>query len=29
VTLVDIVVRDKDPATEPVPSVLFPASDVE
>jgi predicted PurR-regulated permease PerM len=29
VTLVDIVVRDKDPATEPVPSVLFPASDLE
>ena len=29
VTLVDIVVRDKDPAAEPVPSVLFPASDVE
>jgi predicted PurR-regulated permease PerM len=29
VTLVDIVVRDKDPAAEPVPAVLFPASDVE
>ena len=29
VTLVDIVVRDKDPATEPVPSVLFPANDLE
>jgi predicted PurR-regulated permease PerM len=28
-TLVDIVVRDKDPATEPVPSVLFPAKDLE
>jgi predicted PurR-regulated permease PerM len=29
VTLLDIVVRDKDPATEPVPSVLFPAKDLE
>jgi predicted PurR-regulated permease PerM len=29
VTLIDIVVRDKDPATQPVPSVLFPAKDLE
>jgi predicted PurR-regulated permease PerM len=29
VTLIDIVVRDKDPATEDVPSVIFPAQDVE
>jgi predicted PurR-regulated permease PerM len=29
VTLIDIVVRDKDPATEPVPSVLLPAKDLE
>ena len=29
VTLIDIAVRDKDPATEPVPSVLFPAKDLE
>ena len=29
VTLIDIVVRDKDPAEEPVPSVLFPAKDLE
>jgi predicted PurR-regulated permease PerM len=29
VTLIDIVVRDKNPATEPVPSVLFPAKDLE
>ena len=29
VTLIDIVVRDKDPATESVPSVLFPAKDLE
>ena len=29
VTLIDIVVRDKDPAEEPVPAVLFPANDLE
>jgi len=29
VTLIDIVVRDKDPAAEPVPSVLLPAKDLE
>ena len=29
VTLIDIVVRDKDPAQEDVPSVLFPAKDLE
>jgi predicted PurR-regulated permease PerM len=29
VTLIDIVVRDKDPAEEPVPAVLFPAKDIE
>ncbi|HET7515205.1 MAG TPA: AI-2E family transporter [Gaiella sp.] len=29
VTLIDIVVRDKDPAEEPVPAVLFPAKDLE
>jgi len=29
VTLIDIVVRDKDPAEEPAPSVLFPAKDLE
>ena len=29
VTLVDIVVRDKDPAAERVPSVLLPAKDLE
>jgi predicted PurR-regulated permease PerM len=29
VTLIDIAVRDKNPATEPVPSVLFPAKDIE
>ncbi len=29
VTLVDVIVRDKDPAEEEVPTVLFPAQDVE
>jgi predicted PurR-regulated permease PerM len=29
VTLIDIVVREKDPAEEPAPSVLFPAKDTE
>ena len=29
VTLIDVVVRDKDPAEEDVPSVIFPASDTE
>jgi predicted PurR-regulated permease PerM len=29
VTLIDIVVRDKDPAAEPAPSVLLPAKDLE
>jgi len=29
VTLIDIVVREKDPAEEPAPSVLFPAKDIE
>jgi predicted PurR-regulated permease PerM len=29
VTLVDVIVRDKDPAKEDVPTVLFPAKDVE
>jgi predicted PurR-regulated permease PerM len=29
VTLVDVVVRDKDPAEEEVPTVIFPAQDVE
>jgi hypothetical protein len=29
VTLIDIVIRDKDPAEEPPPSVLFPAKDLE
>ena len=29
VTLIDIVVRDKDPAEEPAPSVIFPAKDLE
>jgi len=29
VTLIDIVIRDKDPAEEPAPSVLFPAKDLE
>jgi predicted PurR-regulated permease PerM len=29
VTLVDVVVRDKDPAEEEVPTVLFPAKEVE
>jgi len=28
-TLVDVIVRDKDPAEEDVPSVLFPAKEVE
>jgi predicted PurR-regulated permease PerM len=28
-TLVDVVVRDKDPAEEDVPTVLFPAKDAE
>jgi predicted PurR-regulated permease PerM len=29
VTLVDVIVRDKDPAEEEVPTVLFPAQDAE
>ena len=29
VTLVDVIVRDKDPAQEDVPTVLFPAKDAE
>ncbi|MDQ2984097.1 MAG: AI-2E family transporter [Actinomycetota bacterium] len=29
VTLVDVIVRDKDPSKEDVPAVLFPAKDVE
>ena len=29
VTLIDIVLRDKDPAEEPAPAVLFPAKDLE
>jgi predicted PurR-regulated permease PerM len=29
VTLVDVIVRDKDPAKEDVPAVLFPAKDAE
>ena len=28
-TLIDVVVRDKDPAEEEVPSVLIPAKDAE
>ena len=29
VTLVDVIVRDKDPAEEEVPTLLFPAKDAE
>ena len=29
VTVLDIAIRDKDPAEEPVPAVLFPAKDLE
>jgi hypothetical protein len=29
VTVVDVVVRDKDPAEEDVPTVLFPAKELE
>jgi predicted PurR-regulated permease PerM len=29
VTLIDIVLRDKDPSAEPAPAVLFPAKDLE
>ena len=29
VTLVDVIVRNKDPADEEVPTVLFPAKDAE
>jgi hypothetical protein len=29
VTLVDVIVRDKDPADEDMPTVLFPAKDAE
>ena len=29
VTLIDVIVRDKDPAEEEVPTVIFPAQDVE
>jgi hypothetical protein len=28
-TLFDVIVRDKDPADEEVPTVLFPAQDAE
>jgi hypothetical protein len=28
-TLIDVVVRDKDPAEEDVPAVIFPAKDAE
>ena len=28
-TLIDVVLRDKDPAAETVPTVLFPAKDLE
>ena len=28
-TLIDVIVRDKDPAEEDVPTVLFPAKDAE
>lgn len=28
-TLVDVIVRDRDPAQEDVPTVLFPAKEVE
>ena len=28
-TLIDVVVRNRDPAEEAVPTVLFPAADVE
>jgi len=28
-TLIDVVVRDKDPAEEEVPTVLFPAKEAE
>ena len=29
VTLVDVIVRDKDPSDEDVPTLLFPAKDAE
>jgi hypothetical protein len=29
VTVVDVVIRDKDPADEDVPTVLFPAKEAE
>lgn len=29
VTLIDVIVRDKDPADEEVPAVIFPAQDAE
>jgi hypothetical protein len=29
VTVIDVVLRDKDPATEDVPTVLFPAKEAE
>jgi hypothetical protein len=29
VTVIDVVVRDKDPAEEDVPTVLFPAKEAE
>jgi len=29
VTLVDVIVRDRDPADEDVPAVIFPAQDAE
>jgi hypothetical protein len=28
-TLIDVIVRDKDPAAEEVPTVIFPAKDAE
>ncbi len=28
-TLVDVILRDRDPSTEEVPTVLFPAQDAE
>jgi hypothetical protein len=28
-TLVDVIIRDRDPSKEDVPTVLFPAKDVE
>jgi predicted PurR-regulated permease PerM len=28
-TLIDVIVRDKDPAVEDVPTIIFPAKDAE